>query len=209
MRICGIYKITSPSKKVYIGQSIDIASRWNSHRNSNSKTKLNSSFKKHGVDKHRFEIICQCSPKELNNLEIYYMDLYQCFNTEYGLNLHSGGNKHIISDETRKKMSLSHFGKPTWNKGLTKETDDRIKKMGEIQRKKRIGKAMSQETKQKIRESHIGLNTWQKDRKHTEETKRKMSVVHKGKNTWTKGTKRSEEVKKQISETLKKRYKKL
>jgi hypothetical protein len=32
MKICGIYKITSPSKKVYIGQSVDIITRCNYYK---------------------------------------------------------------------------------------------------------------------------------------------------------------------------------
>ena len=30
------------------------------------------------------------------------------------------------SEETKKKQSISHKGKTTWNKGLTKETDERV-----------------------------------------------------------------------------------
>ena len=55
----GIYKITSPSGKVYIGQSRNIKNRkWRYKRlDCKSQVKLYSSFKKYGFDKHKFEII--------------------------------------------------------------------------------------------------------------------------------------------------------
>lgn len=37
----------------------------------------------------------------------------------------------IISEETKLKDSLSRKGKPAWNKGLTKETDERVRKYAE------------------------------------------------------------------------------
>ena len=39
--ICGIYKITSPSGKIYIGQSINIKSRWKYYE----KLRCNKQFK--------------------------------------------------------------------------------------------------------------------------------------------------------------------
>ena len=44
----GIYKITNPKGKVYIGQSININKRWNAYRNLKlkSQTKLLNSLKK-------------------------------------------------------------------------------------------------------------------------------------------------------------------
>jgi len=55
----GIYKITSPSKKIYIGQSVDIERRFKWHKKHTIKTngKLSNSFKKYGADNHVFEIV--------------------------------------------------------------------------------------------------------------------------------------------------------
>ncbi len=106
LKTCGIYKITSPKKSVYIGQSINIESRFTAYRrlNCNRQPKLEGSFKKYGIDKHKFEIIHECKQEELNDLEKYYVDLYQCFNSKYGLNLKDGGNARGKSSlETRKK----------------------------------------------------------------------------------------------------------
>lgn len=54
--IIGIYKITSPSGKIYIGQSVDIHRRWLDYKRAkyNRSYKLYCSFKKHGVLNHIF-----------------------------------------------------------------------------------------------------------------------------------------------------------
>jgi len=128
MKISGIYKITSPNGSIYIGQSINIIRRWAEYkklRGCGKNTRLLNSLTKHGFENHTFEIIKQCSFEKLDELEIYYINLFETFNTETGLNLHSGGNNHTVSDETRIKQSSSHLGQKAWNKGLSKETDQR------------------------------------------------------------------------------------
>ena len=95
-------------------------------------------------------------------LEKYYVDLFQTFNNKYGLNLRDGGgNKCILSDETKKRMSES-------SKGM-KHTSETKLKMSQWQ----IGKIVSNETKLKISNSHKGKQTTL-GRKHSEETKRKI-----------------------------------
>ncbi len=68
--ICGIYKIISPSDKVYIGQSINVRKRFWMYKKMycNSQSKLYSSFVSHGVENHIFEIIHICKREELNEL---------------------------------------------------------------------------------------------------------------------------------------------
>ena len=107
----GIYKITSPSNKVYIGQSIDITTRWNAHRksiNNKKKTKLINSFLKYGVDNHIFEIIEICEVKDLNQQERYWQDFYNVI--EEGLNLkltQTDDRSGYLSEEAKEKMSIA------------------------------------------------------------------------------------------------------
>jgi len=178
MKICGIYKITSPSKKVYIGQSIDIVRRFWHYKKlyCEKQFALYNSLKKYGVEKHKFDIVCQCDRTELNNLEIYYIELYQCFNSEYGLNLRTGGKQNIIcSDETRKKLSDSCRGKTAWNKGLTKENNERLKLNGEKHSLKMKGRKASEETKKKMSDMRKGKNNSFYGKHHSEEQKQKIS----------------------------------
>lgn len=111
----GIYKITSPSKKVYIGQSIDIEKRWKDYKKLRCKaqTKLYNSIKKHGADKHKFDVIIECDESELNEKERYYQDLYSCIGSN-GLNCSltiSSDRSGAMSDESKLKMSLAQKGK--------------------------------------------------------------------------------------------------
>ena len=108
-KICGIYKITSPSKKVYIGQSVDIKNRWNAHRSlkCNRDTPiLHNSIKKYGVEKHKFGIIARCNIEELNDLEKFYIDLYEATGKN-GMNIGGGGQSaHSLSEETKEKIRV-------------------------------------------------------------------------------------------------------
>lgn len=105
-----IYKITSPSDKVYIGQTINFEKRVNHYKKLNCKTqiRLYNSLLKYGFDSHKIEIIENCKFDELNNRERYYQELYDCINK--GLNLiytNTSEKRKLISEETRKKMSES------------------------------------------------------------------------------------------------------
>lgn len=208
-KIIGIYKITSPTGRIYIGQSIDCERRKTNYKWGASKNqpRIHYSILKHGWDNHKFEIIHQCEEEELNDLESYYIELYQSFNMEYGLNLQSGGNTYKWSDESREKASESHKGKL--------HTEEEKKKMSESNKgrifseehrkniseaaKKRTGQKHSDETKKKISKSGKGKH----HHKHSEEAKKKMSITRKGKNTWSRGRKLSEETKTKISESNK------
>lgn len=194
-KIIGIYKITSPSGKIYIGQSLDIHYRWNVQYfklKCKSQTKLYESFLEHGVENHTFEIIHTLesfdSNKlelkiELNKLEINYIKHFDCFDKNHGLNLTSGGDKNlIVSNETKKRLSESHLGQKAWNKGI--KMPELSKKMsGEnspLFGKKgkdchNFGKKRTPEQKKRCSESRMGINkgqvAWNKGIKYTEEQK--------------------------------------
>lgn len=105
--VIGIYKITSPTGGIYIGQAIDIENRFTKYRNLSCKgqTRLYNSFIKHGVKNHTFEIIHLCNEEELNYWEDYYVKLYNTFNTPHGLNLKEACSKGRLSEETKKRIS--------------------------------------------------------------------------------------------------------
>jgi len=80
------------------------------------------------------------------------------------------------SEETKRKLSESHKGQVAWNKGLTKETDKRIKELSEKHKRILIeintGRKVSEESKREISKSNKG-------RKRSEESKGKMSKSQK------------------------------
>lgn len=94
----GIYKITSPSNKIYIGQSLNIEKRLKSYQKLKCKgqIKLYNSLLKYGYYNHKVEILEICSVDELNDLEIHYIKLYN--SCKEGLNISPGG--YLKSKET-------------------------------------------------------------------------------------------------------------
>lgn len=104
-KICGIYKITSPTGKIYIGQSRNINRRIHHYKYNFGigQPKIYNSIMKYGWENHKFEIVCECSADKLNDLEKYYIKLYDTFNTIHGMNLNEGGNSSALLDETKKK----------------------------------------------------------------------------------------------------------
>jgi len=146
----GIYKITSPIGKVYIGQSIDIEKRFNSYsrldKKNNSQIKLYRSFLKHGVENHYFYIIEECTIELLNERERYYQDFYNVL--DKGLNCvltKTDDLKLIFSKESRNKISESKKNNKYW-----------------------VGK-------KHLESSKIKMSTNQLNKKTTEEVKQKIS----------------------------------
>lgn len=72
----GIYKITSPTGRIYIGQSTNIHKRFKHYKSLDCKRqhKIYNSLKKYGTDNHVFEIVEICKIEELNEKERFYQD---------------------------------------------------------------------------------------------------------------------------------------
>lgn len=147
-KITGIYKITSPTGRIYIGQAIDIKERFGDYKNlqsMKSQIRLYRSLEKYGVESHIFEVIEECSREELNCRERFWQDFYDVLG-ENGLNcilqecnefrkelsqetkdkIGNANRGRIVSDETKKKMSEKRKGKK-----LSKEHISKITKRGE------------------------------------------------------------------------------
>lgn len=173
----GIYKITSPNDRIYIGQSTDIEKRWFDYKRKNPKSqvRLNRSFIKHGVENHSFEIIEECCVDNLNERERYWQDYYNVL--EKGLNCRLTSTKDksgFVSEETRIKLSLSHKGNKS---SLGRKLSDDTKR---LMSEKSKGRKHSEESRLNISLSLIGNNR-RKGIKHTEDTKNKMSSTRSGK----------------------------
>lgn len=105
-QICGIYKIENLiNGKVYIGQSKDIYTRWSKHiqtakriNNDREKYPLYRAMKKYGIDNFSFEIIYRCEEWELNEWEIYFIEIYKSYMGREDCN---GYNQTIGGDSNR------------------------------------------------------------------------------------------------------------
>lgn len=114
-KLSGIYKITSPTKKVYIGQSVDVYIRMMTYQRNvpYSQRKLHNSINKHGINKHTFEVLEYCNVELLNEKERYYQDLYSAIGKN-GLNLvltTASDRSGFVSEETKEKKRLSMLGR--------------------------------------------------------------------------------------------------
>lgn len=178
-----IYKITNLiNNKSYIGQTTkSLEKRLGIHKrcafNYNKEYALYRAFRKYGIENFKWEIICEClSIDEMNEKEIYYINLHQTFGIS-GYNMTSGGGGmlgYIPTEETRLKISKAHKGKrmgadnPMY--GLRGDKSPSYGKTGD-------------------------KCVWY-GRHHTEETKNKISLANKGKP-------KSEETRKKLSESNK------
>lgn len=130
----GIYKITSPTNKIYIGQSLDIEKRFVNYKGlfCKQQTKLYNSLLKYGVDNHKFEILEECSVDLLNERERYYQDYYNVLSVN-GLNCwltKTNDKSGLLSNEIKQKMSISRIGNK--NKLGFKHNDSFKQKRSEI-----------------------------------------------------------------------------
>ena len=76
MKVIGIYKITSPSGRVYIGQTVDFVKRKSHYKKlkRNHQIILYNSIKKYGWESHTLELIEECDVFLLNDRERYWQE---------------------------------------------------------------------------------------------------------------------------------------
>lgn len=93
--MCGIYKITNiRTEKCYIGQAIDIKTRWYEHCkcglgiDTPQRNKLYEAMLEDGLYEFTFELLEECSKEELDKKEKYYIELYNSI--YFGYNSQSG-----------------------------------------------------------------------------------------------------------------------
>ena len=126
----GIYKITNPKGKIYIGQSTNLSKRKDEYKKINSvkgQPKIFHSILKYGFENHTFEIIEECTLEQLNEREIYWGEYYKVLNKN-GLNLRLGNGRGKVSDELKLQISKAHKGtKKPWAGKNLKLTDEHKK----------------------------------------------------------------------------------
>lgn len=125
----GIYKIIINDYYIYIGQSIDIEKRWNGHlnelkRNKHYNKKLQNVFNKY-PNTIKFEIIEECGESKLDEREMFYIEQFKSYNTDYGLNMSIGGEcvcrKYKTKEEARAALSKSRREHYNTHKEIYKE----------------------------------------------------------------------------------------
>ena len=148
----GIYKITNPKGKIYIGQSIDIERRFKEYKKlqCNQSIKLFNSLKKYGIENHMFEILEECLLEQLNEKEENYILL---FNSHVqGLNIKLASKPSWTG---KKRPEHSKFLKENGSGLSYKRTQEHKDNL----RKKLSGKRLSKNICEKISQNKIGKKT--------------------------------------------------
>jgi group I intron endonuclease len=161
-----IYKLTSPSNKCYIGQTINLVERKRTLYNPNkyySGHRLDNAIKKYGIENFQYEIIIQIveSSKEklrekLDELEKFYIEKYDSYNNGYNMTVGgSGSNGCFQTEESKRKISEKAKGRKGSMLGrhLTEEQKNKISNFAKTRTGEKnpfYGKTHSEETKLKI-----------------------------------------------------------
>lgn len=113
----GIYKITNKiNGKVYIGQSVDIFSRWKYHRTHlQNPTALHKALKKYGIENFTFEILEETplDKNYMNEREIYYISYFNSYNKGYNETL--GGNSSFNQSKNLTEQNVIDIRKRKQN----------------------------------------------------------------------------------------------
>lgn len=109
-----VYKHTTPSGKIYVGiTKQEPNKRWKHGLGYIENPHFYNAIQKYGWDNIRHEILFDgLTKEEAEREEIRLIDLYQSSKREFGYNVDLGGKiRAEVSEETRKKQSISHIGK--------------------------------------------------------------------------------------------------
>lgn len=182
MQMKGIYKITNPNGKIYIGLSTNIEKRWETYQyacNIKHQKLLYNSILKYGVNSHKFDILEIVEDEKLLPIrEIFWINELNSYRN--GLNMTVGGDIPPVqrgpqSEEHRRKISIANIGKKH-----TEETKQKIREKRKLQTftteqiRKRADKLVGVPSKLKNRK-RPNISKALSGKTHTEEHKQKIS----------------------------------
>lgn len=131
--VSGIYKIIClKNNKVYIGSSVNLRKRKNSHLhelrlNKHSNKRLQNAYNKYGEESFCFEKVLECLPEELLLLEEQiikeYNSLKQGFNLVENPTQNMFGYKHTIEAKNKMSDAAKNRGR---NLGSSKLTNEQV-----------------------------------------------------------------------------------
>ncbi len=171
-----IYKFTHiETGRCYIGQTIQDPNRRRLEHVSDSRHKpktyhFHNALNKYGIDAFTFEVIAEATTlDELNMLEEFYADKFDCYANGY--NIRKAGNNKLHSEESKFRMSIAqkaaHSRRRLQNDGVEQHTK-------EHSHKGKTGQwAWSDEQRQKLK----GLNTVQVVCPHCNKTGQRTAMT--------------------------------
>ena len=149
-----VYKYTSPSGKVYIGQTCRERGRRNDFNENREYggSRIDNAREKYGPQNFKYEVLFRITSDnkdliktELNEKEQYFIKEYHSNEDKFGYNMNEGGAGNVafaMSEEARKKISestkkwISEKGHPLKGVGHTRESIEKMRR----NTKKKFGK---------------------------------------------------------------------
>jgi len=159
--LCGIYAIRNVlNGKVYVGQSVNIASRWRDHRKQlgrGRRSHLYEAMRKYGIESFQFEVLEQCAPEDLNAKEAVWMHKLQCRTLGYNI-IPAGQHGRVMDATAREAIAARLRGR--------KRPPEVVEKV----RRAKLGDRHSEATKRLLSKLGIG-------RVVSAETRAKLSAI--------------------------------
>lgn len=164
-----IYKYTSPSNKIYIGQTTNEIKRRNSFRNSENYggVKIDNARKKYRHDNFKYEVVLrknylneEDATFDLDLLETYYIAEYDSYNNGYNSTFGGGGSMgYIVSEDTKQRLRKVRIGEnnPFYGMHHTEEAKRKMKHNYNYNCNRKIGKNLSKESRENIRGKLKGI----------------------------------------------------
>ena len=163
--IKGIYKLTSPSGKSYVGKTTNLYARLNQYKNLHCEGQgyLYNALKKYGLENFKIELLEEVQgddidlvEKMLNEIEIKYIAEFGVNDRSLGYNIAKGGVGGTHSEETKRKIGEGNRGKVRTEefknavtarmKGVPKSAESNLKRSTSMKGKNAV--PISQFTKQ-------------------------------------------------------------
>lgn len=125
-KLCVYLHINKVNGKIYVGQTRKTPkARWQNGTGYRTQTHFWASICKYGWDNFEHRIVASdLTQREANLIEKMLIERLDAMNPEKGYNKDSGGNgRRFVSEETRRKISLSHIGEknPMYGKQMSEE----------------------------------------------------------------------------------------
>ena len=176
-----VYKLTSPSGKVYIGiTSKTVQERWRNGKGYKDNAHISFAIEKYGWENFKKEILFEnLSSEEAFKTEILKIKEFRCTDPNFGYNKSSGGESGYsgvkCSEETREKLRQYRgekhhgFGKPI--------SEQHKKRIGDANR----GKKNSLESRKHMSDAHKGQhNSPESMKKCHDANKKKIVCIENG-----------------------------
>ena len=212
-----IYKYTSPSGKVYIGQTTNETRRRKTFLNLNKSyggKKIDNARQKYGPSNFKYEVIHTIdanskvdATQKLDELEEYYIDQYSSYREGYNMTFGGYTNRGFkYSDEQKKQMSLSRLGKKgtalTEAQKFHHSSLMKLKWQTSEYRDIREAITKSPEHIQKRKNSATGAKNGMYGKTHALESKQKMSESRFGEKNYWFGKEKPSSTKEKISSAM-------